>query len=168
MNLTELKEERSRVYNQKYQVTREYERMLETLDRKIKEEVLTSLPQPIWKIKTTLSIAEKSTHGWSDVPEGEELIDVREGISNIEEIKQIYHQAKVEIPGLDRHNRGIKYWRINGVMLTSGGGTHILRSPQIVSDDCWEELKKGRVSPLIKKYDDKFRVHETSKWKIFS
>ena len=136
--------------NQKYKIEKQYDEEIKKAEEELNKAIVESLPKPIWGYSLKFRVAEKSSWAY-DVEAGTEIVNAVRIIINLGEIEPLYAKAKQRVPGRDDHFRGISYFRMNKVLLTTGGGTYVFKSPQIVEDDEWEMMKKGEVPERLKK-----------------
>ena len=135
--------------NEKYRIEKEFEEKIKAAKTRRDNIILRGLPQPDWGWDIKVTIQEEQKGSWRiDAPPGTELVSVHKVIKNYDEIKELYELAGVEIPKRDQHNKGMKYYRKNKVLLHCGGGTLWLGNFYdfpIVEDDEWEQIKQGNI-----------------------
>lgn len=148
--LAKARERRKQLYNEKYRSQLDFERKIKEAEEEYERLVKETLPQPIWGFEVRFETAEECR--WrSDVAKETEVIRVARVITNLEDIREAFSEAKARIPGIEHHNEGISYYRVNKVLLTTGGGTDVIPSPQIVEDNEWDAMKLGLVPERIQR-----------------
>lgn len=155
--IVQVDEEISDLVNQRYQTTQDFDKKIEAAKARRSAIIEAGLPQPIWIWDIRITIQQEERH-FQEAPTGTELVYVGKKISNLDAIKETWEIAGCSIPYMgDAHNKGITYYRKNGVLLHCHGGTIYLHgrgSHPIVTDKEWAQIKKGNIpsdlaGPLI-------------------
>ena len=122
---------------------RELERELNELER------ASEGPKPRYTVKATIGV-QSGESPWSslrDAPAGSETIRflVTPAQGYVEAC-----EARLNHFGRSTKDRAsvkssVTYYRFHGVLMHCSGGTTIIKTPQLCSDEQWEELKKGNI-----------------------
>jgi hypothetical protein len=103
------------------------------------------------EVQVHVSVNRGPWGGFFDVPPGKECVVIKGTLLNKEDYDDIMRLFGSLMNRPEDHFSSVTYWRTDeGILTHCGGGHLVLREPVLMSDDEWEDLKKGNVNKYMR------------------